>query len=170
VAIDEDRAWWVRQVRNRVEGYLPSAELLQLPREALARAIDDRGEDVVTLLGALDAAAAVVRAIQPLSGGSNASRVVPCFDAHDYAGMQGEPYVILREDDWARIKAVLVAPPAVDTEADRLRAAVRTEWAANHALRCGPVTGLTRPHAPGQPCRWPWPDDLLGPQWDAPGG
>jgi hypothetical protein len=105
---------------------------------------------------------AIVRAIQPLSFGSDASRVVPCFDAHDYAAMQGEPYVILREGDWARLKAA--APPATDTEADRLRAAVVTEWAANHALRCGPVTGLTRPHAPGQPCHWPWPDDLLGPQ------
>jgi hypothetical protein len=32
---------------------------------------------------------AIVRAIQPLSFGSDASRVVPCFDAHDYAAMQG---------------------------------------------------------------------------------
>jgi hypothetical protein len=50
---------------------------------------------------------AALTTIYPLSSGSDARRVVPCFDQFDAEAMAGVAYVILRERDWQRIRAVL---------------------------------------------------------------
>ena len=48
-----------------------------------------------------------LRQMMPLASGSDASHVVPLFDRHDAEAMARVPYVILRQADWDRIRALI---------------------------------------------------------------